>query len=165
MSVTLTAHDCICLDKAPLLVDGDQGKVYHEDCEGFIADVEDFQGFTDTFWNDQLSDRKDAVVINGSQYRSGVEYPRKGHGMDGRHFKIIRLDTGEVIDTNDLWHQGTVPKEYKGILQDNAKFAKLIEVKQWNTCPTCQSVVNWDHCPFTNCSNDKFKGESIEVKR
>lgn len=165
MSVNTLVHPCICLDKAPLIVDGDTDTVYHADCEGVICDTADLAGFIDTFWNDQLGDRKDAVVIAGEQYRLGKPYPQKGHGMDGSHHKIKMLSTGEVIDTADLWHQGTVPEEYKGILQDNAKFVRIIEVQQWNTCPNCKNTMNRDSCFYTSCDNSKFKGERIEVTR
>lgn len=119
----------------------------------------------DAFWNSQLQDRENAFVINGNHYRTGKPYPEKGYGFNGEHYKIITL-AGEVIDTCDLWHQGTVPAEYRELLPDNAKFAKIINVNTKHTCPNCQrELTNWDHCPFTSCSNDKFEtSELIKVR-
>lgn len=117
----------------------------------------------DAFWNSQLKDRDNAFVINGEHYRTGKAYPQKGYGFNGEHYRIVTL-AGQVIDTCDLWHQGTVPQEYKEVLPDNAKFARLIEVKQWNTCPNCKNTMNRETCFYTSCSNENFvKGESIKV--
>ena len=167
MSVDTMVHPCTCLDKAPLIVDGDTDSVYHADCEGFISDLSDFYGLTDTFWNDQLNERENAVVIAGVQYRIGSKvYPEKGYGFGGDHFKIKLFSDGKTYDTADLWHQGTVPEEYRFILQDNAKFAKIIEVKEYLQCPNCKTIQNRDTCYKTTCPNTPFEyGESIEVKR
>ena len=167
MSVdTLTAHACTCLDKTPLFVDGDTDSVYHETCEGYIGDTSDM-ALNDSFWNFQIEDRESAVVINGVHYRIGSKpYPQKGYGFDGEHYRIKMIETGAVIDTRDLWHQGTVPEEYRGILQDTAKFVRLISVSQPVTCPSCKREMNRDECPFTSCVNGKFDySEKIEVKR
>lgn len=160
-------HPCTCLDKAPLFVDGDQGSVYHETCDGYISDVEDFTGFTDDFWNNQLNDRDNAVVINGEHYRIGsAVYPAKGNGMDGTHHKIKLFNDGMTYDTADLWHQGTVPEEYRGILQDTAKFATIINVVEYKQCPNCKDLMNRDNCYKTSCNGVTLtNAESIEVKR
>lgn len=163
MSINTMVHPCKCLDKTPLIVDGNTDAIYHEACEGFIGDICDMS-LTDKFWNEQIADRNKAVIIAGEQYRLGVQYPSKGYGFNGEHYKIKMLETGVILDTADLWHQGKIPKEYKGILQDNAKFVRLIEVKQWNACPNCKQLMNRDSCPFTSCDNSKFKGERIEVR-
>ena len=42
-------------------------------------------------------------------------------GYGGRHF-TIRTSNGEVIETNNLWCNGTVPPEFKDQLPDNATF-------------------------------------------
>jgi hypothetical protein len=162
----MIAHKCICLDKAPLFVDGDQGKVYHEICEGYISDVEDFTGFTDKFWNDQLNSRDDAVVINGEQYRIGsTPYPKKGYGFGGEHYRIKLVENGLTIDTADLWHQGTVPEEYRGVLQDTAKFVRLIKISEYKQCPNCKDLMNRDTCYKTSCNGVTLtNAESLEVK-
>ena len=117
-----------------------------------------------SFWNDQLQDRENAFVINGEHYRIGTATkPSRSNGMGG-DFHRIKTFTGQVIDTVDLWHQGTVPEEFRSLLPDNAKFVRMIEVKEWNTCPNCKRVMNRNTCPFTSCSNEVFtKGERIQV--
>ena len=64
-------------------------------------------------------------IIRGHHYTDCGKVDRKkvkgflGHG--GRNFKI-ELFNGEVIETNNLWAQGDVPKYFRDILPDNAKF-------------------------------------------
>jgi hypothetical protein len=160
----MIAHKCTCLDKTPLFVDGDTEAVYHETCEGFIADISDLP-LTDSFWNEQMTDRNNAVVINGTHYRLGKPYPQKGYGFNGEHYRIKMLDDGAIVDTCDLWHQGELPEAYHYIMQDNAKFVRMIEVKQWLECPNCKQLMNRETCPFTNCNNENINvGVKIEVK-
>ena len=47
--------------------------------------------------------------------------PFRGYG--GKGIKI-KLHTGEIIVTNNLWHNGEVPKEFRDRLPDNAEFIK-----------------------------------------
>lgn len=165
MSVDTMVHPCTCLIKAPLFVDGDTDAVYHETCEGFIGDICDM-ALNDKFWNDQLTSRENALVINGNHYRLGsATVSRDSNGMGGDFHRIKFLDTGNTVDTVDLWHQGTVPEEYKGILQDNAKFVRMIKVSEFLQCPNCGTIQNRDTCYKTTCPNTPFEyGESIEVK-
>lgn len=46
---------------------------------------------------------------------------RPGRGMGGT-VHAVKFNDGRVIFTNDLWHQGTVPVEFKEALADNAEF-------------------------------------------
>lgn len=116
-----------------------------------------------SFWNDQLKDRENAFVINGEHYRTGKPYPSKGYGFGGEHYRIKHL-SGKIIDTMDLWHQGTIPKQYRKFVPDNAKFVRMIEVKQWLTCPNCKREMNRNTCPFTSCDNSEFGAEKVTVK-
>lgn len=135
-------HKCNCLDKAPFIVNGNDGNVYHENCEGFVGNVQEMN-LNLPFWNDLLGDRTDKFVINGEHYTLGKEYPEKGNGMDGKHVRIKFKESGKKIDSCDLWHQGTVPEEYRTVLQDNAEFVKLLKVKKLHKC-------NNDKCKFFN---------------
>lgn len=165
MSVDTMIHPCKCLVKAPLFVDGDTDAVYHETCEGFIGDICDM-ALNESFWNDQLASRDNAVVINGEHYRIGsTPYPAKGFGFGGDHYRIKLLENGLTIDTADLWHQGTIPAEYRQILQDNAKFVRMIEVREFKQCPNCKQLMNRDNCFYTTCNKaETTTAESIEVK-
>lgn len=71
------------------------------------------------FWDEQLADI--GIVVNGQHYRIGsTPYPAKGYGFGGSEFVVKMLDTGEIIKTCDMWHQGTIPEFYQ--IKDNAEF-------------------------------------------
>ena len=76
------------------------------------------------FWNQMLDNT--AIIIDGECYHAGRNRPNEKHtnllGFSGRKFKIQFKDTGEVIETNNLWHNGTVP--YERNIADNAIFLK-----------------------------------------
>lgn len=76
------------------------------------------------FWRDCLDD--EAVIVNKICYHVGKEHsksPFRGHS--GAKFKIRMKETGKVIETTNLWHNGEVPDEfYKG---DNAEFLPIRE--------------------------------------
>ena len=72
--------------------------------------------FTINFWRDVLDD--DAIIVGQRCYHIG-EHPQRYKGFGGALFKIVK-NTGEVIETDNLWYNGDIPDEYyKG---DNAKF-------------------------------------------
>ena len=67
-----------------------------------------------------------SLVINGVHYTHGgmkVGVRKDWRGSNGRHYKIKMLD-GTIVETNDLWHQGTIPEEFREYLPDNAEFIK-----------------------------------------
>ena len=72
------------------------------------------------FWNDCIKD--DAIIIDGECYHDGGRKP-DGYsgflGFAGRLFHI-KMHNGKTITTNNLWHNGTVPKERN--IKDNACF-------------------------------------------
>ena len=72
------------------------------------------------FWKEIEAEKDDHLFIKGESYSIGPENSMfKGFG--GQHFKI-RLNTGETIETSNLWHQGVIPDEFKESLKDNAEF-------------------------------------------
>lgn len=76
--------------------------------------------FTENFWNENLDET--AIIINGECYHDGGMKPVGysgflGHG--GRYFKI-QMNDGRVIETNNLWCNGDIPKERH--VEDNAVF-------------------------------------------
>jgi len=86
--------------------------------------------FINKFWNDQLVNRENAVVIKGEHYRLGdSKTASDSNGFGGSKFRIKLHATGEEITTFDLWHQGTVPAEFKELLPDNASWVRTIKVK------------------------------------
>jgi len=42
-------------------------------------------------------------------------------GCSGKEMKI-QIASGEIISTNNLWHQGKIPEHFRNILSNNAKF-------------------------------------------
>jgi hypothetical protein len=54
------------------------------------------------------------------------EYHQTGmRGFDGRTFRFRMLDTGEVIEHDNVWYQGTIPERYREQLPDNAESAVI----------------------------------------
>ena len=79
--------------------------------------------FSVDFWNETLDDT--AIIVDGVCYHDGGmkhnEYTGfLGHA--GRYFKIEMTD-GRIIETNNLWYNGEVPKERN--IDDNARFIKV----------------------------------------
>lgn len=68
------------------------------------------------FW-DNISNREGNIVIEGKVYVIGDGSYIRGFG--GRTFKI-RLLTGQMITTNDLWFNGEIPKLFRDKIPDNA---------------------------------------------
>jgi hypothetical protein len=76
--------------------------------------------FHEDFWNDCLDDT--AIIVNGECYHDGGRKPEGYSGFlghAGRLFKI-QMNDGRIIETNNLWYNGEVPKER--CIADNAIF-------------------------------------------
>lgn len=82
----------------------------------------------DAFWVKEHADRSNAVVIGGEHYRiqpdSRPGTPGYCLGYGGALFRIRRHGSDEVIETRNLWHQGTVPPSWRDRLPDDAEFVK-----------------------------------------
>ena len=77
------------------------------------------------FWNEIVAEKDKHVFIDGVSYSIGDENDTSPfRGCAGRHFKI-KFDTGEIVETTNLWCQGTIPEEFRDRLKDNAKFILL----------------------------------------
>ena len=84
--------------------------------------------FDCSFWlgkmNYPIDIASQQVIINGEHY---MTYPATNElirGCGGQWFKIQFFD-GRIIETNDLWCQGSIPNRFKQILQDNAVFVSV----------------------------------------
>ncbi|MFG1709165.1 hypothetical protein ACFLIM_38840 [Nonomuraea sp. M3C6] len=65
------------------------------------------------------------VVVDGEHYAiCGNTGGFRGHG--GRRFDIAFHD-GRTATTRNLWHQGTVPPEWRHRYPDNARFVQAQE--------------------------------------
>ena len=79
--------------------------------------------FHEHFWNDTLDDT--AIIVNGECYHDGGMKPKDYTGFlghAGRYFKI-EMNDGRIIETNNLWYNGEVPKERN--IEDNARFIEV----------------------------------------
>ena len=81
--------------------------------------------FTIDFWNRIVAEKEDHLIINGQCYAVGPEnVPYSCRGFGGAEFTIEITAKGEVIETNNLWFQGDVPKNFREKLPNTAKFIK-----------------------------------------
>lgn len=64
------------------------------------------------------------LIVKGCLYRDGGNKPNERRdflGFGGHVWKIKHSD-GRTWETNNLWHDGTIPHEYRTQLPDNAEF-------------------------------------------
>ena len=72
------------------------------------------------FWNECLDES--AIIINGKCYHDGGKNPigySGSLGYGGALFKI-KLNSGKIIETNNLRYNGEIPKDRN--IKDNAVF-------------------------------------------
>ncbi|MBU1387812.1 MAG: hypothetical protein KKE62_06345 [Proteobacteria bacterium] len=99
------------------------GKSYSKTCsdEAYIEN----NCFDCSFWMEKIEmsaeDENRRVIVNGQHYRIGNDDAGIYRGFGGRKFNILFHD-GRVIETNNLWHQGTIPNRFREMLPDNAIF-------------------------------------------
>lgn len=79
--------------------------------------------FHHKFWNDIVNEKDEHLIINGECYYNETNPDGIYRGFGGRGFKIKKFD-GTIIQTSNLWHQGTVPEDYKDLLPNNAEWIK-----------------------------------------
>lgn len=74
------------------------------------------------FWNDLIPKKEDpkSVRIDGEHYWLGNNTDR-WRGFGGREFKI-KFHDGRIVETTNLWHNGTIPESFRDKLPDNAEF-------------------------------------------
>lgn len=94
------------------------GKIYY----GEYSDCCCSKCFTKKFWNDIVTEKDEHIIVDGTCYAIPHDAVNWFHGFGGRRFKIKMLDTGDVIETNNLWCQGKVPEEYRHLLPNTAQF-------------------------------------------
>lgn len=70
------------------------------------------------------------MIIDGESWIANPFVPntnnktRRFMGMGGRMMEAISND-GRKIISNDWWHQGKIPEEFKDLIPDNAKWVKM----------------------------------------
>lgn len=86
--------------------------------------------FDCSFWLKKLhlskKNKKRQAIIDGHHYMicSDDGYLFKGCG--GRDFHIVFHD-GRDVKTSNMWEQGRIPEEFRGLLPDNAEFVPVEE--------------------------------------
>lgn len=84
--------------------------------------TEDFVFWGPDGYLENVTDPVDRVVIDGEHYVIREDAgPIRGFG--GRRFDIQFFD-GRTVTTRNLWHQGTVPAEWRHRYPDNAAFVQ-----------------------------------------
>lgn len=74
-----------------------------------------------SFWLEKLylpDYAKKQVIVEGVHYllsNSSIK------GFAGATFKI-KFFNGHIVETSNLWHQGTIPEHFRSVLKDNAVF-------------------------------------------
>lgn len=79
--------------------------------------------FTEQFWQEIIND-KYHLFINHRAYCASKEKNPVFKGFGGAKYKIRKLDTGEIIETDNLWTNGELPEKYWDQVKDNAEFIK-----------------------------------------
>ena len=78
----------------------------------------------DDFWRDikrwDIEYPNSFAIVNGVHYSIGNEDDTSPfRGFAGAKVRIKFFDGREIISTN-MWHNGTIPEEYKKFFKDNA---------------------------------------------
>lgn len=89
---------------------------------GEYSDCCSSECFTKKFWNNIVAEKNEHIIVDGTCYAIAPAPINGFYGFDGRKFKIKMFDTGEVIETNNLWCQGEIPEEYRYLLPNTAQF-------------------------------------------
>jgi hypothetical protein len=96
------------------------GKEIEKSCYMNAVLCSNIECFNANFWNECIDDK--AIIINGECYHDGGKKP-KGDGRFlgyGGALVKIKMNNGEIIETNNLRYNGEIPKDRN--IQDNASF-------------------------------------------
>jgi len=100
-------------------------KISEDDLKYAIRDslISEKLCFECNFWMDKIKTINDPywLRINNESYYVGDEEDDRLRGFNGQKFRI-KFDDGKIIETTNLWHQGTIPERFRNRLPDNAKF-------------------------------------------
>ena len=75
--------------------------------------------FTCWFWLIHLGlkngPRKNAIIVDGTHYVDGGNKPKERSsflGFGGSKFYYRKIGEADYVETNNMWHQGTIPKRF-----------------------------------------------------
>ena len=105
------------------------------------------EAFTKMFWDEKVAikDAPYVMRVEHTHYIIGDPDPTnpwRGHG--GRKFIFERLDTGERIESTNVWYQGQIPTDYDDLLPDNAR---IIEEDFGQLSVRHERILRVDHLP------------------
>lgn len=91
--------------------------------------IEHCMCFSCNFWRKYMERKDDGKCIraDGKHYIAGNQTERtepKYRGFGGDRWRISFFD-GRVVETVDLWHQGTIPDHFRERMPDNAKLENI----------------------------------------
>lgn len=104
------------------------GEVFDASLRYSDVDKQEDECFTCWHWRDWLEKDKtdpDSIVVQGHHYHIGEE-PKKDTdkwklGFGGSEHRIIR-NTGKLVISHNLWHQGEITEYWRQFFPDNAVF-------------------------------------------
>lgn len=75
------------------------------------------------FWDEFVCNHEEnpeRYIVSGTKgyYIGEKDAPKWSKGFGGRIFTIT-FNNGKVITTDNLWHKGTIPEEYRSVLKPN----------------------------------------------
>jgi len=103
-------------------------------CKSEERDLMESDGlcFSCAFWENHARDFEEGkdkgkvFIVKGNRYFDGGEVDKRTArgflGYGGADWKIRMLESGEITETNNLWHQGDIPEHFRGRMPDNAEF-------------------------------------------
>lgn len=76
------------------------------------------------FWESLKHDSHRPIIVDGTHYQDGGKKsgPAVWKGHAGCKFTIQFLETGEILETDNLWCQGTIPTRFRKEMPNNAIF-------------------------------------------
>lgn len=81
--------------------------------------------FSCTFWQEYVEDKDNPRIarVDGKHYfvNKSKGGDTRFNGFGGSKFKV-RWNDGREEESNDVWHQGTIPDRFRQDLPDNATF-------------------------------------------
>lgn len=78
--------------------------------------------FSKNFWLEIIQEKDKHLIVKGECYCLGNEDSLGPRGCGGRKFRLRNLQTGEIVETTNLWCQGDIPEEFRDQLLDTHEF-------------------------------------------
>lgn len=91
--------------------------------EAALLKAQEHIAFMYKFWQEKIDERDNPRVYRiGERHYYDARGEKPTGGFGGRQFRIFDWRTGNIVITNNLWSQGTIPTDIRDILTNNAEF-------------------------------------------